>query len=122
MRSCSGTNFEPPSSAVARTKANIACFAGPSFHESNAIVCAWASAERGTLDIAGSNARPEISTRRLMPNNELLDFIFDLLCSARRSSDAQLRTAQTLLKEKMSVYAETAVCRYATEVPNALDP
>jgi len=72
-------DFELPSSVVARTKSNIACFAGPSFHELNETpVWFCAIAEKGRPDRAGSIARPESSTRRLMPDNELLDFIFDL--------------------------------------------
>src|SRR5262249_30772021 len=80
--SSGGTNFEPPCSVVARTKSSIACLAGPSFHDPSELSCVgWvcAVAGKGRLDKAGSNARPEISTRRLMSDAERSDVIWYLL-------------------------------------------
>src|ERR1700742_5386281 len=84
MRSSGGTNFELPCSVVARTKSSIACFAGPSFHDWSERSCVgWVCAVdgRGRLDKAGSSARPEISTRRLMSDNKRPDSILCLLAA-----------------------------------------
>src|SRR4051794_6113528 len=78
MRCSAGRNFELAWSVVDRTKSRIACLAGPSFHEPNGPPCSvWvcAVAENGRPDNAGSNARPESITRRLMSDHELPDFM-----------------------------------------------
>ena len=55
MRSSGGTNFGLARSVVALTKSRIACFAGPSFHDPNAlswVVCASAIPVSGIADKA----------------------------------------------------------------------
>src|SRR5947207_14659486 len=78
MRSSGGTKLGLAWSVVALTKSRIACFAGPSFHDPNALPCVvwvWAIAVRGIPDKTGRNATPEINTRRLMLDDGRSDFI-----------------------------------------------
>jgi hypothetical protein len=64
---------------VARTKSKIACFAGPSFHDGSNPpgVCAGAETGRSGPDNAGSSANVESRTRRLIPEEGAIDFMFD---------------------------------------------
>jgi hypothetical protein len=64
---------------VARTKSKIACFAGPSFHDGSNRpgVCVGAETGRIGPDNAGSSANVESRTRRLIPGEGAIGFIFD---------------------------------------------
>src|SRR5215469_9374205 len=83
MRSSGGTNFGLERSVVARTKSTIACFAGPSFHEASvfAASCARAVLVR-PAGSAGKTARVASNVRRLIPQEETIDFmVVFLLCT-----------------------------------------
>src|SRR5262245_40674717 len=67
MRASGGTNCELAGSVVACTNARIACFAGPSFHEGSASVCAWACAPR--------TSKAAKATNRANTNTEGMRFI-----------------------------------------------
>jgi hypothetical protein len=64
---------------VARTKSKIACFVGPSFHDGSNPpgVCAGAETGRSAPDNAGSSANVESRTRRLIPEEGAIGFMFD---------------------------------------------
>jgi hypothetical protein len=64
---------------VARTKSEIACFAGPSFHDGSNPPGVWAGAEMGSSgpDNAGSNASVESRARRLIPDEGTIGFMVD---------------------------------------------
>src|SRR4029453_11034150 len=55
MRASGGTNFGLDWSVVACTNSRMAFFAGPSFHEGSASVCAWACAPRTSNTVKVTN-------------------------------------------------------------------
>jgi len=79
MRSSGGTKSLLDGSVAARTKSRIACFAGPSFHRSSALVwvsAAVASRSPGGADIAASAPS---TRRRLGPSGPTVNTTIHLL-------------------------------------------
>jgi len=71
MRSSGGTNFAPPVSVVARTKATMDCLAAPSFHDGNGSA-AFSAAAR----LAQTARMATAKTTRLNVRRKIAGFVF----------------------------------------------
>src|SRR6266481_6924900 len=82
MRCGTGTKSGEPSRVTAATKFRIDCFAAPSVHDgsvaADAAVCARNETGSSGPDKTGSAAKVERRTRRLIPEEGRVDFMFGL--------------------------------------------